>query len=335
VENDMPVLRPQLLVILAAALASSGCIIPIVDLSMFGGPPPLEERTLQGRGKAKVAMIEIDGVIAFSETGFSLMGHGPSIVARMQEALDLAADDENVRALLLRIHSPGGSVAASETLHHLLTRWKAHTGKPIVAYIQGVGASGGYYVAMPADEVIAHPTAITGSIGVIMPGINLAGLLDRFDIEDQTLTSGAYKDSGSMLRPMRDDEQAQLQSVVDDLFARFVDVVETGRPELDRVTVEELADGRIYTANQALEAGLVDRIGHLDDAIARATERAGLESARVVTYSAKGESSANIYSRFWSSPPSDDRKVDVDLIPIQQSQLPAGFYYLWPMAIER
>jgi protease-4 len=122
-----------------------------------------------------------------------------------------------VVALLLRVNSPGGTVSASETLYHELERWKERSGKPVVAYLQGLATSGGYYVAMSADEVVAHPTAITGSIGVVMLGINVSGLMERFGVEDQTFTSGDFKDAGSALRPMRPEERAYFDEVIGDL----------------------------------------------------------------------------------------------------------------------
>jgi protease-4 len=250
----------------------------------------------------------------------------------LQEALVLAEADPLVKGLVLRVRSPGGGVAASETLHHLLATWKARSHKPMVAYLQGMATSGGYYIAVASDHVIAHPSTITGSIGVIMPGYNVAGLMDRFGVVDQSLTSGAFKDSGSSTRPMREEERAQLQSVIDDLYRRFVDVVDAGRPKLDRFAVELLADGRIYTANQALEAGLIDEIGHMDAAIDRLKKLVGTESVKLVTYKPTGATPKNIYSDFANRAPT---QTEINLFSIGGLKIPAGFYYLWPAAVAR
>lgn len=312
---------------------TTGCITPLFDFGTIGQVSPLVEVVVAGDGDTKVALLEVSGVIAFDESSWNFFGgESPSVIARLQEALDLAAADASVKGLVLRVRSPGGGVAASETLHHLITSWKLQTRKPVVAFVQEVAASGGYYIAVASDHVVAHPSSITGSIGVIMPGYNFANLMDRFGVDDQTLTSGAFKDSGSSTRPMREEERAQLQGIVDDLFARFVDVVDQGRPALDRYAVERLADGRIYTANQALEAGLVDEIGHMDAAIDRVKRLAGISRVKLVSYKESGRGPNNIYSDFSNRAP---EPLDFKILSIGTPRIPMGFYYLWPAAVSR
>ena len=310
------------------SLCLAGCMI---DLSSFTGLKPLEETRVRGDGGPKLVMLEIEGMISDSETRSPLGLTRASLVARAREALDLASEDDDVAGLLLRIRSPGGTVAASETLYHEIVRWRDENQKPVVAYMQGLATSGGYYVAMAADRVIAHPTTVTGSIGVIVRGINVSGLMERFGVTDQTLKSGEFKDAGSALRPMRSDEREQLQSVIDDLHGRFVEVVSKGRPALDDATVQRLSNGRIFTANQALEAGLVDQIGHLDEAIEAAEKLAEIPESRVVVYHRPREYRANIYSR---APRMPVQVVDIDVLTLTRDWLPPGFYYLWPMAVE-
>jgi protease-4 len=325
-------MRVVLPIAMIGLLLSTGCIMPTIDFGFLGRVSPLTEVTISGTADAKLVMLEVSGVITFEQEGWSFGGQRPSVVARLHEALGLAAIDPKVRGLVLRVRSPGGGVAASETLYHLLSNWKQRTRKPIVVFIQGVAASGGYYIAMAADRVVAHPSSITGSIGVIMPGFNVAGLMDRFGVVDQSLSSGPFKDSGSALRPMREEERAQFLSVIDDLYQGFVDVVDKGRPKLDRETIEKLADGRIYSANQALAAGLVDEIGHLADALERARILAGISQAKVVTYRAAGQTANNIYSDISSAVPAP---VEFNVLSLGASKIPAGFYYLWPMALSR
>jgi protease-4 len=166
----------------------------------------------------------------------------------------------------------------------------------VVAQLMGIATSGGYYVAMSADSVVAHPTTVTGSIGVIFAGLNLSGLMQKIGVENQTITSGAFKDTGSPLRPMRAEERAQIQSVIDDMYARFLAVVRSGRPRLSPEEISRLADGRIYSADQALENGLVDRVGSIEDAIAAVRTQAGLSDARVVTYHRPREYRKNLYT---------------------------------------
>ena len=249
-------------------------------------------------------MLELDGILSENdEPGPFGLGGRESIVARVREELAVASEDDEVRAIVLRINSPGGTVTASDVLHHELSHFREQTQRPVVAQMMGVAASGGYYVAMAADEVRAHPTTITGSIGVVFAGLNVAGLLERLGIADQTLVAGGRKDTGSALRPMRPEERMQLQGVLDELHARFREVVAAGRSALSAGDIERLADGRIYSAGQAKSAGLVDEIGYLPDAIRRAAKRAGLERRRVITYDRPSRVRENLYSTSPVGPP--------------------------------
>ncbi|MAE93957.1 MAG: signal peptide peptidase SppA [Deltaproteobacteria bacterium] len=281
--------------LLVLALASTGCIT--LEVPLFGSAQLVEQR-VYGEGDAKILMIDIDGTLSNRpESGTFGFGGRASTVARVRQQLEAAVDDDAIRALLLRIDSPGGTVIASDILYREVLRYKRETGLPVVAQIMGMAASGGYYVAMAADEVRAYPSAVTGSIGVIMAGLNLSGLLDKVGVENQTLTTGAFKDAGSPLREMRPEERSQLQTIVDDLFQGFLDVVDRGRPDLDRAAVEALADGRIYSARQARENGLIDALGDLPEAIAATTKRAGIEDeVSVVVYHREGELRENLFS---------------------------------------
>jgi protease-4 len=323
-------MRRSLLAPILALFVSSGCYVN-VPLGALGSAGALEESTVLGESGPKIAMIEVDGLLSDQpERGRLGLSSEPSVVSRIREALDLAARDREVSAVLLRIQSPGGTVSASETIHHEVLEWKERHDKPVVAFLNGLATSGGYYVAMAADEVIAHPTAITGSIGVILAGVNLSGLMERFGVSDQSIKSGPYKDSGSPLRPMEASDRAMLQEVVDELHERFRQVVDEGRPGMDAARVAELADGRIFTARQAHELGLVDALGHMDEAVRAAERRAGIPESRVVTYHRPGQLRETIYGR----PPSTPVQiVDVDLLSVAPSTLPTGFYYLWPLAL--
>jgi len=196
--------------------------------------------------------------------------------------------------LLLRIRSPEGTISASEIIYHEIQSWKRERGRPVVAYFHGLAASGGYYVAMPADKIVASPASVTGSIGVIMTSINLSGLMEHFGTEDQTFTSGPYKDSPSLLRPMKPEERRHLQDVINRLHGRFEAVVREGRAEIAE-QVAGLADGRIFTADEALELGLVDAVGHLETAIERLEGRAGIPESRLVSYRRVGEYRSGSY----------------------------------------
>lgn len=305
----------------ALALAAAGCIH--VNLPTLR-PQPFEERVVLGESGPKILLLDVDGTLSESgEAGTFGLGGRASIVSRVRQQLDLAREDPEVRALIVRIHSPGGTATASEILYEELVRFKEATEVPVVAQLMGVAASGGYYVAMAADRVRAYPTTVTGSIGVIFAGVNLSGLMQKVGVADQTLTSGPFKDAGSPLRPMTDAERAQLQSVLDDLFGRFLEVVERGRPSLSRERIEALADGRIYSAEQALAEGLVDVVGDLPGAVDDARQSAGLDEARVIVYQRPGELRENLFS------PRGQIRA-----PGATSWLPGGagepgFWYLW------
>ncbi len=303
-----------------ALVTLSGC----VTIALPGGlPGPLVETVVHGEVGEKVLLVQLDGVLSEEPQSASFFGAGESRIARLREELDRARDDAGVRALLLRINSPGGTASASDTIYSEIARFKKERGIPVIAQLMGVAASGGYYVALAADHIVAQPTTVTGSIGVIFGGVNLAGLMEKIGIENQTLVSGPYKDAGSMTRRMSPEERMQLQSVLDDLFERFVAVVSQGRPKLDAETIGRLADGRIYSAVQALESGLVDELGDLSDAVAAAQKAAGLSSSRVVTYHRPREYRNNLYSV--ASPAGD-----FDWSPAWRKLLPSpAFLYLW------
>ncbi|MGH0028661.1 MAG: signal peptide peptidase SppA [Myxococcota bacterium] len=314
--------RTALLALTALAAALAGCI----SIQLPGGMPrPLVETVVQGETGGKILMIQLDGLLTEQPRSDSFFSPGESRVARLREELDRARKDSEIDALLLRIDSPGGTVTASDILYHEIRRFKEERGVPVVAQMMGVAASGGYYVAMAADRVVAQPTTVTGSIGVVFGGINVAGLMEKIGVENQTLVSGSFKDAGSPLRDMTPAERDQLQSVLEDMFARFLSVVQQGRPDLDADTIAKLADGRIYSGPQALDHGLVDELGDLNAAVEAAERAAGLGASKVVTYHRPQEYRNNVYSV--EAPP---RSFDVDLQPWWKSMLPTPtFLYLW------
>lgn len=198
----------------------------------------------------RVAVIDIPGIITKSDATIKL--------------IHTYRDDPNVKAIVLRINSPGGSVAPVQEIHRELTKLD----KPIVASMAGSAASGGYYIACAADTIIANPGTLTGSIGVIMQFTKLKGLYEKVGLEQQVIKSGQFKDAGSMFRDLSAEDKAILQETVDDVYNQFVDAIHQSRNEhLTRDEIVELADGRIYSGNQALSHKLIDQIGNLQDAI--------------------------------------------------------------------
>lgn len=231
----------------------------------------------------KVLLVGLDGVLTAAPGSGGLLSD-PSTLVGLRDVLDRAEKDSSIRAILLRIDSPGGSVAASDLIHHELATFKKKTDRKIVAVCMGMAASGGYYSAMAADTIYVHPTSIVGSIGVIGMFPNLAGLTGKIGVDVRVVKSGEFKDMGSMWRPFSDPDRAILQAMIDSMYEGFVKVVCEGRPKLDEATVRRLADGRIYTAQEAVTLGLADAVGYMDDAFAAARKAAGLSDAALVAY---------------------------------------------------
>jgi len=300
---------------LLLCLFLTGCI----TIPLASGPGPLEETRISGKGRDKLLLIEIGGFLSGEPRGTSLLGdERPSLVSEVAEIVRKAEGDPHVKGVVLRINSPGGTVTASDTLYHELLAYKQRARVPMVAHILDLGTSGAYYIAQAADRIVAQPTTVTGSIGVIMIRPSFSELLGKIGVETAQIASGPYKGMGSPFNPLDDNERALFQAVIDDLYGSFVDAVVAGRPSLSRERILELADGRIYTAAQAKSAGLVDAIGYLDDAVAELRESAGLESAVVVTYARPGAYKGSVYA-------APVVNVDLNLWPAGQP----GFLYLW------
>jgi protease-4 len=322
----MPMAASRALV-LALALPALLTSCSVISIDLQPRIRPLVEETVEGSGSAKILLMDLSGILSDESVTFTLGTPPPRVplLARVREELRKAERDDQIRALVLRINSPGGTVTASDILYREVMEFRARTKVPVVASIMDVGASGGYYVALAADRIVAHPTTVTGSIGVIMVAVNAQGLLDKIGVVPQPIKSGPRKDAGSPFRPLTDDERAIFQSVIDDLHGRFVRViVESRRLPEDRVRAA--ADGRIYTAEQALALGLVDRVGYLPEAVDTARQAARLEEARVVMYHRPREYRSNFYSGALAAP-------SIESSLAQLSGVLAGtgprFLYLW------
>src|SRR5262249_55063967 len=267
----------RLLVILAT-IGLAGCFhgITICPACSDG---PVEEAIIRDAKSCfcrdRVAIIDVEGLILNAKTGGLLTGDSDNPVSLFRERLHAAADDGRVKAVVLRINSPGGGGTASDILYRELLHFRKETGKPVVACMMDVAASGGYYVAMGSDVVYAHPTTVTGSIGVIMSLYDASGLFAKLGVASNPIKSGPNKDIGNPARPMSDGERAILQGMIDQFYGEFVKVVARGRG-LSEERVRALADGRIYTGMEAQELGLVDHVGYLEDAIAVAKSMAGI-----------------------------------------------------------
>lgn len=274
----------------------SGCAF--VNVPLISPPSPLAEQVLEGDGTKKILLLDISGTISEEEKSGGLLGRStPSMVSLIRESLHKAEKDHEIAGVILRINSPGGTVTASDIIRHDINMFKKRKHVPVLACIVGTGASGGYYVATAADEITAHPTAITGSIGVILMKFNVEGLMGKIGVEEQTVKSGDKKDIMSPFRKATPEEVKLGQEIIDQLYGRFLDVImERAKNSLTRDELRKVSDGRIYTAGQALEVKLIDRIGYMDDVIAEIRTTVGDEKARVVSYYRPGNYKGSIYA---------------------------------------
>ena len=280
------------------AVLVAGCSVISVDLS----PKirPLTEETVEGKSGPKILLMDVSGMLSDEGTQPILnLGNPPPrvpMLVRVREELKKAEEDKEVRALIVRINSPGGTVTASDIMYREILSFKERTRRPVVAVMMDIAASGGYYLALAADTIVAHPTTVTGSIGTIMLSVNAEGLMQKIGVAATTIKSAEHKDMGSPFRSLTPEERAVFQAVIDELQRQFLAKVVAHR-KLAPETARKLADGRVYTADQALAHGLVDKIGYMSDAIAAAKQAAGLDEARVIVYHRPRQYRATYYAR--------------------------------------
>jgi len=306
----------------------TGCAV--VQIPLFPSTQPLEEKVLEGKGQAKILLLDISGIISEKKDSKGLgSSQKISLMARIKEELQKAEGDSSIAGMIITINSPGGSVTATDIIYHELMQYKKQAGVRIVACLTGTATSGGYYVASAADEIIAHPTSVTGSIGVIAMKFNVEKFLSKIGIQEETIKSGEKKDIWSPFRPSTPEEKDIIQTIINAFHERFVKVVLAGRrPLLSKEEIEKLADGRIFTADQALEEKLIDRVGYLDNAVEEIKKALKLKEAKVVTYNRPGSYKGTIYSGV----PDISRK-EINLIAINGDGLATisgvQFMYLW------
>lgn len=321
----------------AMCAALGGCGRASITFALGGGDNTLRETTVIDEGGPKIAQIDVTGLILDSPRP-ELLGEGRHPVDELVARLEEAASDREVRAVVLRINSPGGGVAATETMYNEVRRFRERTGKPVVTSMSEVAASGGYYLSLAGDESLAQATSITGSIGVIIPSINISEAMARWGVRSRSITSGANKDLASPLEPMRDEHYRVLQTMVDQFYAGFRErVVERREPRgMDMRRADELMDGRVFTGSEAVKVGLVDRVGGLRDAFERAKALADVKSARLVKYHTEGVKPRTPYasSRLPLEPAAAGG--DINLIKLDAGSALLGFpfggaaaYYLW------
>ncbi len=327
-------LRIKFITLSAAILASlviTGCGSMKLNLTEDYSEP-LKEFTLEGEGKDKVVVIPIKGMISDDEEK-EMMRKQPSLVKEVVSHIKKAEEDPGVKAIVLTVDSPGGSITGSDILYNEFNKLKTKRNIPLVVCMMDIATSGGYYVSLPADHIVAHQTTITGSVGVVFIRPKFNGLMDKIGLDIETSKSGKDKDMGSPFRPTTEDEQILFQAIIDEMADLFKSRVLRHRNVNDEV-INEIMTAKVYTARQALELGMIDQIGYTDDAVEKAKELAGLESdSRVVIYRRIEFADDNIYNNITAH--SGAGTSLLDLGPLNKlSSIKAGFYYTWPGATE-
>lgn len=279
----MPYTRHFVLPLISALLLATGCGPATFVVGVAPGGRSLVATPIERDGQwgsPQIMVIDVTGVIANADQG-GLLSAGDNPVARLTEGLRLAAGDDRVAAVVLRLNTPGGTVTASDMMYREVQRFKEKTGKPVVVVMMDVAASGGYYLACAADHVVAYPSTVTGSIGVVFQTLSVKPALDRIGVRAEALVSGPNKAAGSPLETLEDGQRDILQGLVDRFYADFVAVVRENRRSIDPDTWDMVTDGRVFTGRRAYELGLVDALGDIRDGIAKAKQLAGLEHADV------------------------------------------------------
>jgi protease-4 len=272
----------SLLINLTAVGVLSGS--PKTDDSKYGEDefPQFSETHSYGAGTTKVVRIWFTGILTRELDGGWLGTLDP--VEECLRQIRAARQDDEVAALLLEVDSPGGEVTAADEIHRELMLFKeSRKDRKLVVLVHDLAASGGYYISVPADHIVAQPTALIGSIGVILQTLNIQGLSEKIGVTDTTIKSGKNKDLLNPFHPVDPEQVALLQESIDAMHARFVDLVAKGR-SLKKSDLKPLADGRIFTADEALKHKLIDSIGYWDEAFDETCDQLGVDDLRVVTY---------------------------------------------------
>lgn len=290
-------------------------------------PPKFDEEVVaKGSGSDKIAMITLRGIITSSKEG----DEGETMVDDIKIQLQQALDDPKVKAILLRIDSPGGEVTASDVIYNAVRRARAK--KPVVVYMGTLAASGGYYISCGGSYLMASDTSLTGSIGVIIETLNYKDLFGKIGVNSVVFKSGAFKDMLNGARDMTEDEKGYIQGLVDQTYQKFLNIVATER----KIPVEKLldkshpiADGRVISGKDAKTDNLVDALGEVEDAIAKAREMGGAPDAEVVRYKASF-GLGKLFKIFGEANPAGASKVEVNLTQKMMPPLEPGRMYMLP-----
>lgn len=316
------------LMIMAVVLATVGCSLP--NINIFPEAGPLKEVTLEGTGVEKILVLSVQGAIS-NRPKEKLLRTSPSMVQEVISQLKRAEKDPMIKAVLMKVNSPGGTVTASDILYHEIRSYKERSGAKLVVAMMNLAASGGYYLSLPADWIMAHPTTITGGIGVIFSRPGVTGFMEKLGLALHVSKSGELKDMGSPFRAPTETDEAIFQSLTDQMAQRFINLVLEHRT-LSADQQQRIASGRVFLANEAQQVGLIDQIGYLADAVEKAKTLAGLSpDAKVVTYRRYQTEDDNIYNPAVRQFEAID--INSSVLSTLSAMQEAGFYYIWPAAL--
>lgn len=321
--------------VLLLPLALAGCSPLTVTIGGTAGQDELRTKVVEdvgGFGADRVAIVDVSGMI-FNANESGLFSSGENPVSLLHEQLQKAKKDSRVKAVILRLNTPGGTVTASDVMYRDVLRFKQQTGKPVVVCMMDVAASGGYYLACAGDHIVAYPSTVTASIGVIMQLVSLQPALTNWGITAEALTSGPNKAAGSPFAKMTDEQRATLQDLVDTFYGNFSAIVRSARPNIPPERFAQVTDGRVLSGVDAYEAGLVDQVGDLHDAFEKAKQMAGIQVAQLVRYHRPTQGVGSMYAR---TPVGEGERSIGTQINLLQLNVPdtfagsrVGFYYLW------
>ncbi|WHY65976.1 signal peptide peptidase SppA [Neobacillus sp. SuZ13] len=267
-----------------SSFAFKGWETNFTDFMASAEQPFTEEVVNEGNELKKIVILDVNGVIQDTgETGSILQSSGFNHQDFMKK-LNYIKDDDSVKGIIIKVNSPGGGVVESAEIHDKLTEIQKETKKPVYISMGSMAASGGYYISTAAKKIYASPETMTGSLGVIMEGINYKGLADKYGVDFVTIKSGKHKDIMSPTRKMTEEERQILQSMINNSYQGFVKVISEGR-KLPITQVKKIADGRVYDGRQAKELQLIDGFGYLDDVVKYMKKQEKLKGAQVVRYS--------------------------------------------------
>ena len=324
---------PYLVITMLILMMITACSGPRIKL-FSDTIDPLKEFTLEGSGTDKILLIPVNGLIS-DRPKKGLIHTSASLVEQIVSQINKAEKDKQIKAVLFKINSPGGTITGSDLLYHEISSFKERTGTKITVSMMDVATSGAYYISLPADLIMAHPTTVTGSVGVIYLQPKVGGLMDKIGLGVDVKKYGKNKDMGSPFRDSSEEEQKLMQKAVNDFGERFIRLVQKHRKP-ERQALSEISTARVFLAEEALKLGLVDKIGYLSDAVKESKMLAGIsKDARVVVYRRNEFPEDNYYNTAGIA--SEDLNISVINIELPESlSLKTGFYYLWPgaMAIE-